>query len=398
MRTCKGRILLADDEEKNRRLLRDILESEGYNVTLAEDGQQALEKVFAEPPDVVLLDIMMPKLDGYAVCSQLRKDSRTAHLPIMIITALKDRADMLKGIRAGANDFLTKPIDAEEIRLRVKNAALAKQLNDKVQETLVKLRELEMLRDNLTHMIVHDMRSPLMVASGSFAMITNEQDRLSPTQKEFATMGEYACRELIEMVTSLLDVSRMEAGKMPINRVSCDIREMAQTAVDSVAVLVRKKNLTLRVTGDSVCAAVDPDITHRVLVNLLGNAIKFSPEGGTLGIGITSTGRAVRVTVSDQGPGIPQEYHQRIFDKFGQVESRKENRKYSTGLGLAFCKLAVEAQGGQIGVESPSTGLPPSPGSSGEASRAGAVGAGSLFWFSLPHPEYPASCGPAHRG
>ncbi len=375
MTTWKGRILLADDEEKNRRLLRDILESEGYHVTLAEDGQQALDKVFAEPPDVVLLDIMMPKVDGYAVCTQLRKVSRTAYLPILIITALKDRDDMLKGIRAGANDFLTKPIDAEEIRLRVKNAVLAKHLYDQVQEALVKLRGLEMLRDNLTHMIVHDMRSPLMVVSGSFEVITHEQDRLSPTQKKFVTMGQNAGRELIEMVTTLLDVSRMEGGTMPLSRVSCDIREMARIAVKSVAVLGQQNQLTLRVTGDSAHADVDCDITHRVFVNLLGNAIKFSPEGGTIGIGISATGQAVRVTVTDQGPGIPPEYHQAIFDKFEQVESRKKNRKYSTGLGLAFCKLAVEAHGGQIGVESE-------------------VGAGSTFWFSLPPPEPPASCGP----
>ena len=111
----------------------------------------------------------------------------------------------------------------------------------------------------------------------------------------------------------------------------------------------------------------------------LGNAIKFSPEGGTVGIGISATGQAVRVTVTDQGPGIPPEYHQAIFDKFEQVESRKKNRKYSTRLGLAFCKLAVEAHGGQIGVESE-------------------VGAGSSFWFSLPPPEPPASCGPTPHG
>ncbi len=384
MTTCKGRVLVADDEEMNRRMLRDILESEGHQVTLAEDGQEALEKVFAEPPDVVLLDIMMPKMDGYEVCNQLRKDSRTAHLPILIITALKDHDEKLKGIRAGANDFLTKPIDPEEIRLRVKNAVCAKLLYDEVQETLVKLREMEVLRDNLIHMIVHDMRSPLMGVSGSLEIISDAQDRLSPTQKEFVTMGQRACNEAIDMVTSLLDVGRMEAGKMPLTRVSCDIRELAQTAVDSVAVLIREKKLTLRVTGDSASADVERDIIHRVLINLLGNAIKFSPEGGTITIAISSTGHAVRVTVTDQGPGIPPEYHQHIFDKFGQVESRKENGNHSTGLGLTFCKLAVEAHGGRIGVESPSTGLPPSHGSDDGASRAGAVGAGSTFWCSLP--------------
>jgi signal transduction histidine kinase len=360
-----GRILVADDEEKNRRILRDILENQGHMVMLAEDGQQALEKAFAGSPDVVVLDVMMPKMDGYEVCSQIRKDPRTAHLPILMVTALKDRADRLKGIQAGANDFLTKPIDAEEIRLRVKNAVLAKHLYDKVQDDYARLKELETLRDNLTHMIVHDMRSPLIGVSGCYDVITREQDRLSPEQKEFAITGQNTCRELIEMVSSLLDVSRMEAGKMPLRRIPCDIREIAQAAVHSVTASARQKTLTIQLTGDSAGANVDRDITHRIFVNLLGNAIKFSPEGRSIDIGISSIGTDVRVTVIDQGYGVPPDYHQRIFEKFGQVESRKEGKMYSTGLGLTFCKLAVEAHGGRIGLESE-------------------VGKGSTFWFTLP--------------
>ena len=360
-----GRILVADDEAKNRKLLRDILEAQGHQVTLAEDGQQALEHALSNPPDVILLDVMMPKLNGYEVCAQLRKDSRTAQLPILMITALKDRNDRLKGIQAGANDFLTKPVDAAEIRLRVKNAVFAKHLYDKVQDDNARLRALETLRDNLTHMIVHDMRSPLTIISGYYELLLMEKDQFSPDQLQVIAMGQNSCRELIEMVSSLLDVSRMEAGQMPLNQVSCDVREIAQAAAESVAVLAQKKTLTLHVTGVSANGDVDRDIIHRIFVNLLGNAIKFSPEGGTIGIGISSAGEAVRVTVTDQGHGIPPEYHQRIFEKFGQVESCKENQKYSTGIGLTFCKLAVEAHGGKIGVESE-------------------VGQGSTFWFTLP--------------
>jgi len=360
-----GRILVADDEEKNRMLLRDILEAQGHQVALAEDGQQAIEKAFANQQDVVVLDVMMPKMNGYEVCRQLRTDARTAHLPILMVTALTDRADRLKGIQAGANDFLAKPIDAEEIRLRVKNAVLAKHLYDKVQDDYARLKELENLRDNLTHMIVHDMRSPLMSVSGAYDIIMDEQDRLSSTQKEFLIMGRHASRELIEMVTSLLDVSRMEAGQMPLNRIPCDIRSIALASVDSMTVLARKRKLTLSVTGDSVSADVDHDIILRIFSNLLGNAIKFSPANGAIGIDISSTSTDVRVTVTDQGYGIPSEYQQRIFEKFGQVKCRKENKMYSTGLGLTFCKMAVEAHGGQIGVVS-------------------RVDEGSRFWFTLP--------------
>ena len=160
-----GRVLVVEDEEKIRRLLRDILETQGHEVLVAEDGERALATAFAEPPDVVLLDIMLPRMDGFEVCRCLRQDARTGHVPILMVTALQDRTAMLTGIRAGANDFLTKPIDAEELRLRVSNAVSAKHLYDKIQDDRARLEALSSLRDNLTDMIVHDMRSPLLAVS-----------------------------------------------------------------------------------------------------------------------------------------------------------------------------------------------------------------------------------------
>ncbi|MBI2440714.1 MAG: hypothetical protein HYV35_05010 [Lentisphaerae bacterium] len=242
---------------------------------------------------------------------------------------------------------------------------LAKHLYDKVQDDYARLRELEALRDNLMHMIVHDMRSQLMTINSSFEILLMENDRFSRDQRRIVARGQNSCDTLVEMATSLLDISRMEAGRMPLNRVLCDIRDIAQKAVDSVAVLAGEEKLAFNVTGDSASGVVDRDIIQRVFANLLGNAIKFSPQGGTIGIDISSAGETVRVTVSDQGPGIPPECRQRIFEKFWQVESREENKKYSTGLGLTFCKLAVEAHGGQIGMESQSD-------------------QGSRFWFTLP--------------
>ena len=391
-----GRIMVVDDEEKNRRLLADLLSADGYTVQTAADGMEALQLATGFKPETILLDVMMPKLDGVEVCRRLKADPATASIPILLVTVLHERADRLKGIQAGADDFLTKPIDADEIRLRVKNAVLTKRLYDKVQDDYARLRELETLRDNLTNMIVHDMRAPLMVMQFYYEALLTDKDLFSPDKREVAIrMGQNSCQNLIEMVTSLLDVSRMEAGQMPLNRVPCAIRDIAQKAAESVAVLAQENALTLRVTGDSASGVVDRDIIHRIFVNLIGNAIKFSPQGGAIGIEISSAGETVRVMVTDQGPGIPQEYHQRIFEKFGQVKTGKENKEYSTGLGLTFCKLAVEAHGGQIGIESPSTGSTPllrqsfplrqeaTAGQTGQV-RAGEVGQGSTFWFTLP--------------
>ncbi len=167
------------------------------------------------------------------------------------------------------------------------------------------------------------------------------------------------------MVSSVLDVSRLEEGKMPLDRVPCDIRDLAAVSVESVAALAQEKKLDIPVVGESASVSVDPDIMQRVFVNLLGNAIKFSPEGESITVRIAATDETVRAAVTDKGEGIPAEDHQQIFEKFGQVASRKEGRKLSTGFGLTFCKLAVEAHGGRIGVDSE-------------------PGQGSTFWVSFP--------------
>jgi signal transduction histidine kinase len=359
-----GRVLVVDDEPKNRELLRDLLEVKGYSVVEAEDGVDALGKVDGDC-DVILLDVMMPRMDGLEACRQLKAKPETAHIPVLMVTALAEREQRHKGIDAGANDYLTKPIDRKDVLLRVRNAVHAKRLHDKVHQDLAKLRELETVRDNLTHMIVHDIRSPLMVAQWAFESVLGQPGALNSDRKDLLLRGATACRQMIEMVSSMLDVSRMEAGQMPLNRVPCDICDIARAAAESVAVLAQEKTLTVCVTGDSANSAVDRDIMHRIFVNLLGNAIKFSPEGGSIGVTISSAGETMRATVTDQGRGILPEYHKKIFEKFGQVQSRKEGQKYSTGLGLTFCKLAVEAHGGHIGVDSE-------------------VGKGSTFWFTIP--------------
>ena len=152
----RGRILVADDEERSRRLLHHILEAKGYEVIFAENGQQALEKAFAEQPDVILLDVMMPIVDGYEACRRLKADPRSAPIPVIMVTALSDRQDRIKGVDAGADDFLLKPIDREELLLRIRNAAYRKRLYDELQDKYQELRAMAELRESLTHMINAD--------------------------------------------------------------------------------------------------------------------------------------------------------------------------------------------------------------------------------------------------
>ncbi len=365
-------IMVVDDTPANLKLLDEMLQGRGYRVVQFPRGAMALRAAAKHPPDLILLDIMMPEMDGFEVCRQLKAAENLKDIPVLFISALDGTDDKLKAFSAGGLDYVTKPFQEQEVLARVKtHLSLRRQQvriaaqKQQLQEDHDRLRELEKLRDNLVHMIVHDMRSPLTTMLGSNEIILFEKDRLSSEQLKFVAMNQSSCRELVDMVSSLLDVSRLEAGEMPLNRVPCELKNIAETSAESVTALALERQLEIPVNGDPTHAFVDPDIMQRVFVNLLGNAIKFSPEGKAIGVHITSTDHTARASVTDQGAGIPPEDQGKIFDKFGQVELRKEGRKLSTGLGLTFCKLAVEAHGGEIGVDSE-------------------PGKGSTFWFSLP--------------
>ncbi len=363
-RTAPATIMLVDDTPENLTVLAGMLRDQGYRVQAFPGGAMALKAAQARPPDLILLDIMMPEMNGFEVCEQLKADDTLKEIPVLFISALTEIADKVKAFAAGGVDYVTKPFQFEEIQARVHAHLELRRQRRELQEALRQLQKLEQLRENLTHMIVHDMRSPLTGVVGSFEIIALEQDTLTLTQKELLAIGQNSCRDLTGMVDLLLDVSRLEAGQMPLNRVSCDILEIARGAVDSVTVQAREKSLILSVAGDATKGVVDSDIIRRVIANLLGNAIRFSPKGATIAVDVSAVEDSVCVKVADQGAGIPAENHQRIFEKFYQADTSVGTKRASSGLGLAFCKLAVEAHGGKIGVES-------------------APDQGSTFWFNL---------------
>ncbi len=361
-----GRVLVVDDELKNRELLRDLLEAQGHAVYEADNGPQALALAEQVVPHVILLDIMMPGMDGFEVCRQLKAHPVLSSVPVLMVTALDERADRLRGIEVGANDFLNKPIDTRDITLRVRNAVYAKQLYDRVHESYRRLQDLERLRDDLVHMIVHDMRSPLMGITGNLELLEGSVGAsLKEEDRESLKDALFSAQRLVEMISSMLDVSRMEAGRLTLNRETCDLGQVVTDAVHSLSGLFKRSPVVLDLPPGGCEVVCDREIVRRVLANLLANAAKFSPDGGEIKLAVRRLAGMVKVTVSDRGPGIPLEYQARIFEKFAQLESRAQRKGSSSGLGLTFCKLAVEQLGGQIGVES-------------------SPGQGSTFWFTLP--------------
>jgi two-component system sensor histidine kinase/response regulator len=368
-------ILVVDDNKTNRDMLSRRLEKQGHSVVTAQDGQEAIDTARTLAFDLILLDIMMPQMDGYTALKHLKSDEILRHVPVIMISALVDIDSVVRCIEMGAEDYLPKPFDPVLLRARVGACLEKKRAHDRetdlfhqLELSYKRLQDLERLRDGLMNMIVHDLRTPLtsvIVGMQSLEAAGN----MDAFQQEMVEISISGAQTLLGMINDLLDVDKMESGMMHLDYSALSISELIAGAADQVDSLAKSKEVVLvkHVPDELPKLNGDENKLRRILVNLLGNALKFTPSGGTVTIDARhdEEERAVAISITDTGEGIPTEAFERIFDKFGQVESRKGGRTMSTGLGLAYCKLAIEAHGGRIGVES-------------------TVGRGSKFWITLP--------------
>jgi signal transduction histidine kinase len=359
-------ILVVDDTPANLQVLVGMLKERGHRVRPVLEGRLALRAAKAEVPDLVLLDINMPDMNGFEVCEQLKADPKLADTPVIFISGNNETADKVRAFSVGGVDYVTKPFHMAEVEARVATHLELRRKRRELQESYEALRRLESLRDSLVHMVVHDLRSPLAAISASLEVI--KWDAEEQHRRELASDVEtalHATRTIIRLVNSVLDVSKMEGTQMCLQFAQSDIAAVARESVDELESLVGTRLLVRDWPDEPVMALVDRDVVARVMQNLLGNALKFTPSAGSITVAVEANDDMVRVAVTDTGPGIPREYRERVFEKFGQVEAVSRGQKFSTGLGLTFCRLAVEAHGGRIGVDSE-------------------VGHGSTFWFILP--------------
>ncbi|RYG59729.1 hybrid sensor histidine kinase/response regulator, partial [bacterium] len=303
---------------------------------------------------------------------RIRAVPATRYLPVVMVTSLNGEAERVKALEAGADDFIAKPVDHAEVVARVSSLTRAKRGRDQLNAAYIDLRRSESLRDSLTQMLVHDLRTPLTSLLLSLSMLDDGQTgNLNPTQQHLLNIGRRSGKNLLNLVNDILSVAKLESGQVLVNLFPASIPALVEEALIEVAHMVTDRQATLlrEWPQELPLVSVDADLLHRVLVNLISNALKYSPLRSTIEVGAvlledSPVGRAIKVWVQDDGPGISPEHHQRIWDKFGQSEMGENNRA-STGLGLTFCKLAVEAHGGFIGLDSE-------------------LGQGSTFHFCLP--------------
>jgi signal transduction histidine kinase len=377
------RILVADDVAANVELLFDQLHVLGFRAIAASDGPSALAACFEHRPDLCILDVSMPAGDlgvddrstGFEVCRRIKRDPRTKSIPVIFVTALNDTTDRVKAIEAGGDDFLTKPHNRLVLGARVRSLLKLKAATESLEDTLRKLREAEKMRDDLMKMIVHDLKTPLTSVLATLEMIVDgDFGGINAEQRKMLVDAEGKAEDLLALIGDLLEVARIEEATMTL-----DLQPIAPAALLneianewSIRFQQEGAKANIDVADDAPVFEADKPLLKRVLGNLVSNALTHSASAITLQLGARRDNDGILFTVADNGPGIPPEYHEVIFRKFERVKNPNIPRTRSSGLGLAFCKLVVDAHGGRIWVQS-----------AGE-------GKGSAFHFSLPMK-------PAHR-
>ncbi len=337
-------VLIVDDEPDNFDVIETLLDGEGYELSYAPNGQQALKFIEVFQPSLILLDVMMPDLDGMEVCQQIKSHPIWQSIPVVMVTALSSKEDLARCIALGADDFISKPVNALELRARVRSMLRIKQQYDALQG-LLKLRE------DMVNMIIHDLRNPLVTVRLASEILLHPE---IPRDKQVTKVQQIlaAEKQLHLLVDSLLLMAKLEAGKLILDYRETDLYTLCKSAIaDFEAIAAQKKlEFVFNLPEPGKMIAVDTVLFRRILDNLLSNAIKFSPSKSQVILSaqyLESGG--IKIQVSDSGPGVSAEFKQNIFEKYeiGSLISGIQQ----TGLGLAFCKVAIEAHGGLITVD-----------------------------------------------
>ncbi len=354
-------VLVVDDQPANLQALGTMLTRAGHEVMPATSGEQALARARVRKPDLVILDLLMPGMDGVAVCRELRKNPALAEVPVIFLTAATERGSLVSAFESGAVDYLTKPFLAEELLARVATHIKLKRAHDH-------LRQIARERDDVTAIVAHDLKNPL--ANIRFAAQMLRRPEVTAERRlRLAADIVACCDEAVGFIHRYLSHREQTERVREFHLAPVDLRELIERVVALQALAAETKSVRLVCSGPPLCALADAAVLRNVLQNLLSNAIRFAPSGSAVEVRLDdSRAGHARVYVSDAGPGIPESERRRLFQRFARLAqpgSIDDEADYSTGLGLAIAKGDIERMHGFLWFE-------PRP------------GGGSLFAFELP--------------
>jgi two-component system, sensor histidine kinase and response regulator len=349
------RVLVVDDSEANRLVATGHLEAAGYEVVAVECGEDALVVLQDAHIDLVVLDVLMPGLGGFATCRRIRMTPAVAETPVLFLTALGDREATQPALDAGGDDLLAKPFLRAELLLRVKSLIRSRRTTDELRQALraladqnEQLRRVEHDKRKMSELIIHDLKGPItgVMANAELLRDAVDMEEVLQITEEIVVAASVMDRT----ARDLLDLSRAEEGTLQPSIEPFDLAELATEVVASLGGLARWSGLTIELDIGVKTAIADRELTRRILANLVHNAVKYAPHGTGIQIAARRDADELELRVSDDGPGVPVDEAEHIFAR-GVTLATEPTRSGSHGLGLAFCLLATEAHGGKIWVE-----------------------------------------------
>jgi signal transduction histidine kinase len=345
--TRTSSILIIDDGPTNLYFLDKILKSEKYETILASDGIKGLESAYAELPDLILLDIMMPDMDGFQVCQRLKQNSATKHIPVIFISAIHEISEKVKGFRIGGVDYITKPIQREEVIARV-NVHL------NLKRSQEELTNANAAKDKLMAIIGHDLRGPLGSLMQALDMLIKFDDQLDK-QKRLEMMAELhnGAKRTFNLLENTLCWARSQRGDIIYQPVNLKVKAIVDDNIRLLSDLAEDKAIRLNFDiHKALSVYADKNMLTIVLRNLISNALKFTPESGEVKVTAITKKKFVEITVVDNGVGISAENRERLFDLENHFTTFGTRNETGSGLGLLLCKEFVEKNGGNIRMES----------------------------------------------
>jgi len=361
--STKSSILFVDDEAGFLNAVRRTLryKRDEWDMAFALSADEALVKTSETLFDVIITDVKMPGKDGLMLLKVLQESETTRHIPVIVLTGLGDADLRRRALDLGATDLLSKPVQDEDLVARIRSALRLKAYQDKLmsqneilERNVRELKKLQKLRTDLFNMLIHDLKGPISVLVGNLDILVYT---LNDKNLEYVQAAQTGCDTLNGMISNLLDIARLEDGSLRLVYENIDPQDVITESVSRLSGIARSKEVELieRVQPPAQDKALlgDRSLLLRVMQNLLDNAIGYSPHGETIEVAFEyADSDKIIFSVSDNGPGVLPEFQDSIFDKFEQAGMKKERGVYTAGLGLAFCKMAVEAHNGTICVES----------------------------------------------
>jgi signal transduction histidine kinase len=345
-----ARILIVDDEPLNRELLHGCLEGSGHELIDAASGEAALDAIEAAGvPDLVLLDVMMPGIDGFATARRIKELTREQFVPIILVTALHDRTARLEGLHAGADEFLTKPVDLNELNIRITHLLALRDNETALVRRNVELAELQRFSAEMSQLLVHDLKNPLTVILSNLDYLLEDPDIKLDT-REALTDSKEAGRRALRLLANLLDLTRLESGRFQPHRTRIALADVVAPLLRQRMLLAKSRGIAMHSDFDAATTInADVELMARVFENIFDNALRYTPPGGRVAFAAHPASGGVELRIGNTGSPIPTDARTRIFEKFGQAGGGIG--RMNLGLGLYFCRLATEAHGGRIWVE-----------------------------------------------